>query len=211
MIILMVHCLTIIESIYAQSVLIDPKNKASIDLSAATKPVLITGLNNQAMNGLAGSNTAPGMLIYNNEQHQYYGYMRQSTLTFNNIKFPVNKWLPISTGPRMLAWGSYDSTGVIKSGSGNFSIDWNSSYNWFELGITSHAYSRDSMLLIVTPVGISSWDQMVATFEVVVNAKMYATIKFIDASRLIANYSSTNSRRKSHFHFVLYDLRKNPF
>ncbi len=37
---------------FAQSVLIDPTNKASINLSSATKLLLLTGLNNEAMNNI---------------------------------------------------------------------------------------------------------------------------------------------------------------
>ncbi len=151
------------------------------------------------------------MLIYNNQQHQFYGYMRQRTLTINDVKIPINKWLPISTGPRMLAWGSLDSLGTIRSGSGNFTIDWNTENNWYELGITSHSYHRDSMLLMITPVGNGSWDQTVTTGEIFIGPISKASIKFVDVSRIVAGFSELDRRRKSYFHFVLYDLRQSPY
>lgn len=99
------------------------------------------------------------MVTYNVEDQRFYGYVNQGTFNFNNISFPRNSWVPISTGPTMLAWGSLDSSAVVKAGSENFSVLWDESNRWFELNVPSASYSKDSMLLIITSVGNHSWDQ----------------------------------------------------
>jgi hypothetical protein len=113
----------------------------------------------------------------------------------------------------MLAWGAVDSFGTVKSGSGNFSVVWDASNNYYSLTITSHAYNRDSMLLMVNPVGGGSWDQIVSTSDDhngFVAQRAY--IKFTDASRVASpDFSGISIRRRSGFHFALYDMRKNPY
>jgi hypothetical protein len=111
----------------------------------------------------------------------------------------------------MIAWGVVDSFGAVKSGSGNFSVLWNATDNWYTITTTSHPYYKDSMLLMITPVGNGSWDQAVATGELIEGSIRRATVKFTDVSRNASGWSALAQRRRSWFHFVLYDLRKDPY
>jgi hypothetical protein len=112
----------------------------------------------------------------------------------------------------MLAYGYVDSFANEINGSGNFSAIWNSTDRWYELNLISpHEYYRDSMVFIVTAVGNGSWDQAVSTGEKISGSARYATIKFTDVTRIAAGWSINDSRRRSNFHFVVYDLRKAPY
>lgn len=147
-------------------------------------------------------------------------HFNRINLSGNIITIPVNRWLPVSAGPKVLAWGSVDSsTGTgsainvpILSGSGNFSVRWykdksGSPTNWYELTLTGDDFDLDSMVLNITPVGNGSWDMAVSIGEIVSGNQILATIKFTDVSRSVAGWSSTDLRRRSKFHFVLYDMR----
>ncbi len=202
---------SLLSMLNAQSVGIgtDRPNQGSIlDLGEGGKPLILPRLTSPEMNTV--SSTTQGMIIYNKTEHQLYGWMRfrsSSGIIFQ----PTNRWQPIATGPAMLAWGVVDSFGAVKSGSGNFSVVWNATDNWYTLTTTSHPYYRDSMLLMITPVGNGSWDQAVSTGEIVEGSVRRASIKFTDVSRVAAGWSSLQVRRRSWFHFALYDLRKDPY
>lgn len=181
----------------------------SLDLGTSIDPMVLPRLSSDQMNAITDPQL--GMLIYNTDEHQIYGYMRYRSFTFPIIT-STNRWQPVSTGPRMLAWGVVDSFTNIKSGSQNFTIDWDTDNHWFRLGLSHpHEYYKDSMILLITPVGNGSWDQMPATGELIEGNSRFASIKFTDASRIVAGYSDLDRRRKSGFHFVLYDLRKFPY
>jgi hypothetical protein len=201
-----------------------PNSRAILDLNSTTQVFLPPRMSTQQMGAIASPPL--GSLIYNNDIKRYMAY---TNTHFNRLIFPnvdpilinVNKWLPLSTGPKVLAWGSMDSStgssatyiiAPIKAGSGNFEIRWYKNKNgflnnWYELVLTNDNFELDSMLLIVTPVGNASWDMAVAIGQVVNGSQTVASIKFIDISRSVSGWSSTELRRRSKFHFVLYDLR----
>jgi hypothetical protein len=185
----------------------NPNAGAILDLGPAGKPLILPRLTSPQMNAV--SPVAQGMIVYNITEHQLYSFMRfRST---NIIGQSANRWQPISTGPAMITWGVVDSFGAVKSGSGNFSVNWDADERWYTITTTSHPYYKDSMLLMITPVGNGSWDQAVATGELIEGSVRRATIKFTDVSRISAGWSVDASRRRSWFHFVLYDLRKDPY
>ena len=174
------------------------------------------------MNAISGT-TAEGLMIYNSEVkspmiYTQRGYNYQ-LITGNYSR--TNAWTPISPGPRMIAWGVVDSSGGssdnvtqtvgIKSGSGNFSVSWNADERWYQLTVPNIEFIRDSMLLLVTPVGNGTWDQAVSIGEFITSSSRSATIKFADISRIATGYSMEDSRRRSSFYFVLYSLRRDPF
>ncbi len=64
---------------------------------------------------------------------------------------------------------------------------------------------------MVTAVANGSWDQAISTSELIKNGTRFASIKFTDVSRIADGFGSLETRRKSHFQFVLYDLRKEPY
>lgn len=180
--------------------------QVSLDLGSGAAPMVLPRISSTQMDNI--SSPQLGMLIYNTNEHQLYGYMRYRT----NLFFGNNRWQPISTGPRALAWGVVDSLTNIKSGSGNFNVEWDVTDRWYELGLTNpHEYYKDSMLLMITPVGNGSWDQMPSTGELIESSSRFASIKFTDASRVAAGWTTLESRRRSGFHFILYDLRKSPY
>jgi hypothetical protein len=184
-----------------------PHAGSILDLGTS-RPLLLPRLTRDQM--LAVLPVTPGQIIYNSTEHQLYGYMRYRTTTF--IGQSNNRWEPISTGPRMLAYGYVDSFANEVNGSNNFSVTWNSTDRWYELNLTSpHEYYRDSMVLMVTAVGNGSWDQAVSTGELISGSSRKATIKFTDVSRIASGWSVTDARRRSNFHIVVYDLRKNPY
>jgi hypothetical protein len=205
-------CLLLANAIHSQSVGIgtsSPNTSSVLDLGASAKPLIIPRLTNTQMNAV--TNDAYGMIIYNATQNQLYGYMRTGTVTLNNNPIPVNKWQPISTGPQMIAWGVVDSFATELNGSGNFSVVWDATNNWYALTTTSHPFYKDSMMLLITPIGNGSWDQAVAIGEVVEGSTRRASIKFTDVSRIAAGWSVTDARRRSWFYFALYNLRKDPY
>lgn len=185
----------------------NPNSASILDLGSGGKPLILPRLTTALMNNV--SPNAQGMIIYNTTEHQLYGFMRSGT---NLLNAPVSRWQPISTGPRMLAWGLVDSFGAVKSGSDNFSVVWDAANNWYRLTISNHPYDKDSMLLMVTPVGNGAWDQTVSTSDDNNGfVSQRAFIKFTDVSRVAADWSTKDTRRRSWFHFVVYDLRKNPY
>lgn len=201
------------ETTFSQSVGIGtatPSASSVLDMGPSGKPVILPRLTTVQMNAV--TSPVEGMMLYNTTEKQLYGYMRSSTLTFNNIDFPLYKWLPVTTGPRMLAWGVVDSFATEISGSTIHAITWDATNNWYKLSLSNpHEYYKDSMLLIITAVGNGSWDQAVSTGELIEGQSRFATIKFTDVSRIAAGFSTLNSRRRSGFHFILYDLRKQPY
>ncbi|HSK12415.1 MAG TPA: hypothetical protein VK907_04320 [Phnomibacter sp.] len=200
----------IIHWLNAQSVGIgttNPNAGSILDLGQGGKPLILPRLTSSEMNAV--SPVAQGMIIYNTTEHQLYSWMRYRSSVI--IGQSTSRWQPITTGPAMLAWGVVDSFGVVKTGSGNFSVVWNATESWFTLTITSHPYYKDSMLLMINPVGNGSWDQVVSTGEMIEGSIRRATIKFTDVSRTALNWSAPSNRRRSWFHFVVYDLRKDPY
>jgi hypothetical protein len=185
----------------------NPNAASILDLGPSGKPLILPRLTSPQMNAV--SPLAQGMIVYNTTEHQLYSWMRfRST---NIIGQATSRWQPISTGPAMLAWGVVDSFDAVKSGSGNFSVNWDEAERWYTITTTSHPYYKDSMLLMITPVGNGSWDQAVATGELIDGSIRRATIKFTDVSRIANGWTLESSRRRSWFHFVLYDLRKDPY
>ncbi|HMP92149.1 MAG TPA: hypothetical protein PKD90_04705 [Phnomibacter sp.] len=201
-------------AVFSQSVGIGtatPNASSSLDLGASGRPLLLPRLTTTQMNAIPASNANTGMIIYNTTQGQLYAQMR-----FRSLPLPpsntVARWQPISTGPQMIAWGVVDSFSTILSSSNNFSISWNPDNRWYELSIASHPYYSDSMLLIVTPVGNGSWDQAVSTGELIGSlTNRRATIKFTDVTYIVSGRTGINARRRSNFHFVLYNLREEPY
>lgn len=185
----------------------NPNAGSILDLGPAGKPLILPRLTSPQMNAV--SSQAQGMIVYNTTEHQLYANMRFRSATI--IGQTTNRWQPISTGPAMIAWGVVDSFDAVKTGSGNFSVSWNETERWYELTTTSHPYYKDSMLLMITPVGNGSWDQAVATGELIEGSVRRATIKFTDVSRISNGWTLEASRRRSWFHFVLYNLRKDPY
>jgi hypothetical protein len=185
----------------------NPNIISSLDLGSSGKPLILPRLTTPEMNAVNAN--ALGLVVYNTTEHQLYAYMRYRT-SFQ-IGTSNNRWQPISTGPRMIAWGVVDSFGTVISGSGHFSVVWDASNNWYTLTTTSHPYYRDTMLLMINPVGNGSWDQAVSTGELIEGSVRRASIKFTDVSRTAAGWSALSSRRRSWFHFVLYDLRRDPY
>lgn len=64
---------------------------------------------------------------------------------------------------------------------------------------------------MITPGGNGSWDQAVSTGELIEAGGRFASIKFTDISLTVDGYNILERRRRSGFHFVLYDLRKDPY
>lgn len=187
-----------------------PNTSSSLDMGPSGKPVILPRLSTEQMNAVTSA--TEGMMLYNTTEKQIYTYTRFSTLVFNNINIPIYKWMPVSTGPRMMSWGVVDSFATEISGNNLHNITWDATNNWYRLGLSNpHEYYKDSMLLLITPVGNGSWDQAVSTGELIEGNSRFATIKFTDVSRIAAGFSTLNSRRRSGFHFILYDLRKTPY
>lgn len=185
-----------------------PNASSVLDLGPSAKPLVLPRLSSAEMNAVTGA--AQGMIIYNTDEHQLYSFMRYRTPPL--LFLPSSRWQPVSTGPRMLAWGVLDSFATTLTGSGTFSLAWDATNNWYRLSLTNpFEYYKDSMLLMITPVGNGSWDQAVSTGEIIETNVRVASIKFTDVSRVVAGFSALNSRRRSGFHFVLYDLRKDPY
>lgn len=188
-----------------------PHSKAILDLSSTNRVFLPPRMTDVQMRAIVLPPT--GSMLYNTDLHQFMGYIKSHTTRnlITGIVSPVNKWIPISTGPKMLAWGLVDSFPNKKANSDNFSITWNAEDRWYELTLPNDKFYKDSMILTVTPVGNGSWDQTVSIGELVESTAQRATIKFTDVSRVANGWSIENSRRRSGFSFVLYDLRKIPF
>lgn len=196
----------------------NPNPRAILDLSSTNRVLLLPRLTNAQMDAIASP--PYGSLIYNTDQHQYMGYV------FSHIQRSlyggsqtINKWLPIATGPKMIAWGVVDSFGNEINTSRNFSVAWDgygngaqsTTNNWYKLTLTGGKFYKDSMILLVTAVGNGSWDQAIAVGELAEGNFQRATIKFTDVSRIATGWSLESARRRSNFYFVLYDLRKDPF
>jgi hypothetical protein len=187
-----------------------PNTSSILDLGQGGKPLVIPKLSTDQMNAVARNLANTGMVVFNTVEQQFYGLARYRS---NALVGQSNyRWQPISTGPQMIAWGVVDSFATEKNGSGNYNVTWDATNTWYTLTITSQPFFKDSMLLVVTPVGNGSWDQNVSIGELIESETVRrATIKFTDVSRQIAGYSSTDSRRRSWFYFVLYNLRKDPY
>jgi hypothetical protein len=187
---------------------VSPNSSSVLDLGPSAKPLVLPRLSFSQMDAVASP--AQGMLIYNTTEHQLYSYMRYRTSLINGLS--NNRWQPVSTGPRMLAWGIVDSFGTEINGSLSYSVTWDATNHWYRLSLTNpHEYYRDSMLLMITAVGNGSWDQAVSTGELIEATGRLASIKFTDVSRIVGGFNTLESRRRSGFHFVLYDLRKEPY
>jgi hypothetical protein len=188
----------------------NPNSHASLDMGPSGRPMILPRLSGAAMNAV----TSPeqGMLVYNTTEHQLYSYMRYRTLAFPLPGQSNYRWQPVSTGPRILAWGVVDSMANTITGGGTHTITYDESNRWYRLGLSyPHQYYKDSMLLIVTAVGNGSWDQAIATSELIEGQTRLANIKFVGVSRTLAGFPYNERRGRSKFHFVLYDLRKDPY
>jgi hypothetical protein len=185
-----------------------PNSSSILDLGPSAKPLVLPRLSSTQMNAV--SNPVHGMIIYNTDEHQLYSYIRYRTSLIMGQSNSI--WQPVSTGPRMLAWGVVDSFGVEINGSPSYSVTWDATNHWYRFSLTNpHQYYKDSMLLMVTAVGNGSWDQAVSTGELIEAGGRFASIKFTDVSRIAGGFNTLESRRRSGFHFTLYDLRKEPY
>jgi hypothetical protein len=199
-------CFTIAQSVGIGTT--TPNSSSILDLGPSAKPVVLPRLSSMQMSGVTGPEQ--GMFIYNTDEHQLYGYMRYRTALQPGQS--SSRWQPLSTGPRMLAWGVVDSFGTEINGSLSYAITWDATNHWYRLALTNpHQYYKDSMLLMITPVGNGSWDQAVSTGELIEAGGRFASIKFTDVSRIAGGFNTLESRRRSGFHFTLYDLRKDPY
>lgn len=209
--VLFITALLFAGGLYSQSVGIGtttPSSSSSLDMGPSAKPVVLPRMTTEQMNAVASP--VQGMMLYNTTEQQIYSFQRFRTSITPLIS--TQRWQPLTTGPRMIAWGVYDSASGIRNGSSNFSVTWNSADKWYELGVTSHPFYRDSMMLMIQPIGNGSFDKIASIGELIVDADTRrATIKFTDASRVAAGASSLDQRWKSHFYFTLYDLRKDPY
>ncbi len=199
-----------------------PNSKAILELSSVTQVFLPPRMDSGQMMAIG---TPPiGSLIYNTTLHTPMTYARMGfrTTLIPRVFASNNKWFPVSPGPKVLAWGFVDTTSgnentvasaaaPIKSGSGNFRVIWYgrdpAGKKWYQLSINNDNFSKDSMMLMITPVGNGSWDVTVSIGEVVDGTDVDATIKFTDMSRVDDGWTILDRRRKSAFYFVLYDLR----
>ena len=203
---LLLSCIALAQSVGIGTV--TPNSSSSLDLGSSAKPLVLPRLTGIQMNGI--SNPAQGMTIYNTDEHQLYSYMRYRTPLL--VGQSSNRWQPVSTGPRMIAWGIVDSFGTEINGSLSYSVTWDATNHWYRLSLTNpHEYYKDSMLLMITAVGNGSWDQAVSTGELIEATGRLASIKFTDVSRIVGGFNTLESRRRSNFHFVMYDLRKEPY
>jgi len=151
-----------------------------------------------------------GMTVFNTNEQQIFTYMKYRVNIFPPIS--LIRWQPISTGARILAYGVVGSFATTITGGSTHSVTWDATNNWYKMGLSNpFEYYKDNMLLIVTAVGNGSWDQAVSTGEIIEGCSRFASIKFTGVSRVVNNFSALNSRRRSNFHFVLYDMRKVPF
>ncbi len=198
-----------------------PHSTAILDLTSTSKVFLPPRMDTTQMKAIISPTY--GSLLYNNSLHSLMTYTRigSKPTIIPRIFSANNKWLPVSAGPKVLAWGFIDSSGgnenttvsavaPIIAGSGNFSVTWQgktSSKKWYELSLTNDNFEQDSMLLIVTPVGNGSWDVAVSLGEIIAADDVNATIKFTDISRSVSLWPEIDRRRRSKFYFVLYDLR----
>jgi len=202
---------------------VSPHPVALLDLNSTSSVLLLPRMNNQQMNAI--DNPPVGSLIFNTQQQQFMGYVRSYNSTLlvggNIIVRPTNQWVPVSTGPRMLAWGIVDTIqggALVRNGSENFSIVWNGykfssenepsgTLNQYEISLTGNTvFNIDSMMVHVTPIGSNSWDQ---TPSVWFTNDGKILIKFADVSREAqGTFNETTKRRRSRFSFAVYDLRK---
>ena len=216
-IILLLHLVVVAQSVHSQAVGIgtaSPNSKSVLDLSSTSKVFLPPRMTEAQMNAIPSP--PYGSMIYNTDNHQFMGYVKShSYRTILNQTVTVNKWLPMNTGPKTLAWGVVDSFGNKITSSENFSVNWDgygngsssTTNNWYEFILTGDDFNKDSMILLVTAVGNGRWDQTIAIGELVSGSLRKATIKFTDVSRIAAGWSLEATRRRSNFYFVLYDLR----
>lgn len=181
-----------------------PISSSALDMGPSAKPMVLPRLTSAQMNAV--SPKVLGMMVFNTDEQQIYSYMKYRVNIIN-----LNRWQPISTGPRMLAWGVVDSFATTITGGNTHTVTWDATNNWYRLELANVEYYKDSMLLMITPVGNGSWDQMPSTGELIELNSRLASIKFTDASRIADGFSSLNVRRRSGFHFVLYDMRKEPY
>lgn len=185
-----------------------PNSSSILDLGPSAKPFVLPRLTTPQMNSI--TSPAQGMLLYNTDEHQLYSYMRYRTALITGQS--NDRWQPVATGPRMLAWGVVDSFGTEINGSITSSVTWDATNHWYRMSLSNpHEYYKDSMLLMVTAVGNGSWDQAVSTGELIEAGGRLASIKFTDVSRIVGGFNTLESRRRSGFHFTLYDLRKDPY
>lgn len=204
-----------------------PNANALLHLQSTSKGMLLPTLSNDQMEAI--SNPASGLMVYNSDVKSPMIYTQRGYSAILPGIFGIqNAWTPLSPGPRAIAWGLIDSLGDggsvpdtetyqtrVINGSGNFSVVWSGVEvdRWFTLRLTNMDFRKDSMLLFITPVGNGSWDQVVSIGEIVnaSPARSWATIKFIDVSRVVNGFSTYFSRRRSSFYFVLYSMKRDPF
>ena len=196
-----------------------PNAKAILQLSSTTKGFLPPAMNNVQMNAI--TSPPPGLVIFNTQTQSQMVYAQNGwqfdTPSQNYIA--TFGWLPVSTGPRMIAWGKVDSlnfsnpTGPtsVQGSSENFTVTWDPLNRWYELKLNNMDYFIDSMILLITPVANGSWSQIVSTGYRTVASGIVAIIKFEDATFLDGGYNTLQARRRSHFQFVLYSMQKNTF
>lgn len=191
-----------------------PNTGASLDLSQSGKPLLLPRLSTVQMEAVAP--VAQGMLVYNNTVHSLFTYAKVGEF----LNTSVNEWQPVSTGPRMIAWGYVDSLGNIINGSGNFQTGWSRtgfSMSAYDIDVDYNPFYKDSMLLMVQRISDGRLDVLQTVNEAVLSASdRRAVITFTDNSQIYLtdpplNLPSFFAFVRSSFYFTLYDLRKNPY
>jgi len=204
-----------------------PNANALLHLNSTSKGMLLPTLTNDQMTSI--SSPPVGLMVFNvNTKSPMIYTQRGYQSILPGIFGTQNAWTPISPGPRIIAWGVVDSLlpegGTtppdntthaigVKSGSNNFSVIWNGTGRWFEITLNNMDYNTDSMILLVTPIGNGTWDQVVSTSNVNSGAgtQNRASIKFTDVSRYVNGFSDSMIRRRSKFSFILYSLTRDSY
>lgn len=224
LIVLAIFCATTTPG-YCQNVgigTISPHPKALLDLTSTNQVFLAPRLDANQIESMGTPPTGAWLFNTSLSSPMVYARMGWRRNLINPTSFFANfRWLPVSPGPKVLAWGIVDSAIAnensspptvcnVRNGSGNFVITYHSKVdakNYYELKLLNDNFRADSMMLMITPIGGLPADVAPHVFELQSGSDWIAIIHFQDISRHVAGWNNLDRRRQSRFSFVLYDLR----
>lgn len=89
-----------------------------------------------------------------------------------------------------VAYGTVNSDASISTGSGNFSVTYNATSNWYEISITGESYHYTSYTTMVTPTGASS--------------PTFATTSSVSGRLIVAIFNTSGTKQTNMFNFIVY-------
>lgn len=146
--------------------------------------------------GVVGSGTN-GVYAVNSTSPSIYAYLATTSYAGDfssdiRVKGDINREY-VSGAPKNavpVAYGTVNSNATISAGSGNFTVTYNSSNNWYEITITGESYHYTSHTTVANIVGGT--------------VPRFATTSSVSGRLIVSIFDLSGNNQQNMFNFVVF-------